>query len=121
MSLIKQFVNSDSQSLDFQYAVPTVSVTTFSIAASSSNIWMILTATGTLSVELIFPPASSAFEGQEITITTSQEITGITLSGNGASIVGEPVGIGAGGSATFRFEPVTTTWYCIALVNELLP
>jgi hypothetical protein len=55
---------------------------------------------------------SDPVDGMNITITSTQEITALTVNGNtGQSIVGGATSIAAGGSQTFIYRLANTTWY----------
>lgn len=78
----------------------------------SSNTHLILTPVGTLADGTITLPASTeAVDKQTVLVTTSQEITSLTVSGNGATVIGEPSTILAGGYFTMKYDADTTTWY----------
>jgi hypothetical protein len=65
-------------------------------------------ATGTI----VLPPAASAADGQEIVLFTSQEVTALTFTLNGATAVGgAPTGIQAGASLTLRYDVLSVAWY----------
>jgi hypothetical protein len=48
---------------------------------------------------------------QEILVNTTQAITALTINANGATIVGAPTTLAAGGFFRLRFDGVLDTWY----------
>lgn len=90
----------------------------FSIAVDTStdgvphSTWLLLTPASTLtSGTIILPAATDRFDGQWVTVTTSNQITGLIVSGNGATVSGAPAAMGADASFRLRFFAATTTWY----------
>ena len=101
----------DSEGKINQYAAPLTGTT---VPVQDGSTWLILTPAGTLAaLTLQMPVASTVFDGQELLVSTTQTITALTMTGNGAAIVGAPTTLAANGSARFRFEPVLKTWYKI--------
>jgi hypothetical protein len=97
-----------------QYAAPAATSFTVALLANTNNQWLILTplaayAAGTIT----FPLLSSVADNQEILIFSTQTVTTLTLSGNGASIVGAPTGISQNGALRFKFNSLASTWYVI--------
>ena len=65
-----------------------------SLATQTSNVWLILTPTGTLAtLTVTLPPASAAFDGQTILVTCSQVVTVLTVTSSGASVAGAPTNL----------------------------
>jgi hypothetical protein len=101
-----------------QYAAPAATGFTVALLANTNNQWLILTplagyATGTIT----FPLLSSLTDNQEILIFSTQAVTTLTLSGNGASIVGAPAGIVQNGAMRFKFNSLASTWYLVDANN----
>jgi hypothetical protein len=95
-----------------QYSAPAATGFTVALLANTNNQWLILTplaayAAGTIT----FPLLSSVTDNQEILIVSTQAVTALTFSGNGASIVGAPVGIAQNGAVRFKFNSLASTWY----------
>jgi hypothetical protein len=95
------------QSYDFQ-----VLTTGFSYTFASGITTLIAAPAGTLATGTITMPGSPA-DGMVITITTTQEITALTINGNtGQSIGGTQVSLMAANSAmSFVYRQSNTTWY----------
>lgn len=85
------------------------------LASSTTGIWLILNPAGTLATGTITLPAvADCFDGQQIIVTSSAVITALTLTGNGATIVGGPSSIAAGGFFALRLNALQSKWYCVA-------
>lgn len=94
-----------------QAYVPT---TGFSIGVTSGgNRWILLQPGGTLATGTItLPDATSAADGTEVLITSTQIITSLTISLNGATAAnGAPTTLGANGFAKLRFYSTNNSWY----------
>jgi hypothetical protein len=114
--------------LDFfeqTFASPTVAVnfytpaTGFSIAVPtpiSQQQWVILQPAGTLATGTITLPLNTGTpDGTEILITTTQQITAITIGLNGATAVyGLPTVLQAGAGVRLRWYQGSNSWYSIA-------
>lgn len=97
---------------------PTASGFTLDVSAQTTNIWLIVNPTGSFlagTVRLQVP--ADCFDGQEIILCTTQNITTFTLNGNGSTLVGQPTSLGAGGFFTIRYNASQTTWYCTSQNN----
>ncbi len=99
--------NGVLQSYDFQ-----VLTTGFSYTFASGTTTLIAVPAGTLATGTITMPGSPA-DGMVITITTTQQITALTIAGNtGQSIGGTQVSLMAANSAmSFVYRQANTTWY----------
>ena len=95
------------QSYGFQ-----VLTTGFSYTFASGTTTLIAVPAGTLATGTITMPGSPA-DGMVITITTTQQITALTIAGNtGQSIGGTQVSLMAANSAmSFVYRQSNTTWY----------
>jgi len=107
-----------------QFAAPTlatniyVPTTGFNITVPtpvSNDQWMLLQPAGTLATGTITLPLNTGVpDGTTVLITTTQEITSLTISLNGASaIFGAVTSLGAGCAAIYRFYQPTNSWYNI--------
>jgi hypothetical protein len=92
--------------------------TGFNLAVTNNgnNGWVLLQPAGTLATGTVTLPLSSvAADGQEITITTTQQITSFTLAGNGATaLYGDPTTLNAEAFFKMRFYRPTNSWYRVA-------
>jgi hypothetical protein len=97
-----------------QYAAPSATAFTVSLLANTNNQWLILTPLGAYAAGTItFPLVSAVADNQEILIFSTQAVTTLTLSGNGATIVGAPTGISQNGAIRFKYNSLATSWYVI--------
>lgn len=99
--------NGVLQSYDFQ-----VLTTGFSYTFASGITTLIAAPAGTLATGTITMPGSPA-DGMVVTITTTQEITALTIAGGaGQSIGGTQVALmAANSSMSFVYRLANTTWY----------
>ena len=99
-----------------QYAAP--SSTGFNVTITDGddddeNIHLILTptagfATGTITL----PPVASVVDKQEVLVNCTQQVTTLTVNGNGATgVTGEPTSLAADDFFRLKFDSLTSTWY----------
>jgi len=81
----------------------------------SNDQWMLLQPAGTLATGTITLPLNTGVpDGTTVLITTTQEITSLTIALNGASaIYGGVSFLGAGDATAIRFYQPTNSWYQI--------
>ena len=81
----------------------------------SNDQWMLLQPAGTLATGTITLPLNTGVpDGTTVLITTTQEITSLTIALNGASaIYGGASFLGAGSATAIRFYQPTNSWYQI--------
>jgi hypothetical protein len=106
------------------FASPTLSVNLY-VPGSGFNItvptpvsndqWMLLQPAGTLATGTITLPLNTGVpDGTSVLITTTQEITSLTIALNGASaIYGTVSFLGVGTATALRFYQPTNSWYQI--------
>ena len=106
------------------FASPTLAVNLF-VPANGFNItvptpvsndqWMLLQPAGTLATGTITLPLNTGVpDGTTVLITTTQEITSLTIALNGASaIYGGVTSLAAGTATAIRFYQPTNSWYQI--------
>jgi hypothetical protein len=82
---------------------------------SVNDQWMLLQPAGTLATGTITLPLNTGVpDGTTVLITTTQEITSLTIALNGASaIYGGVSFLGAGTATAIRFYQPTNSWYQI--------
>ena len=117
-------VNALLQYFQQTFASPTLAVNLY-VPGSGFNItvptpvseqqWMLLQPAGTLATGTITLPLNTGVpDGTTVLITTTQEITSLTIALNGASaIFGGVTFLGAGCAAVYRFYQPTNSWYNI--------
>lgn len=99
-----------------QYAAP--SATGFNVAITdgadnNTNVHLILTPTaGFAAGTLTLPVHPGAADKQEVLVNCTQQITALTVNGNGATAVtGEPNSLAADDFFRLKFDLPTATWY----------
>ena len=95
-----------------QYSSP--SSTGFSVAINDSyqNVWLILQPTGTLAAgTLVLPSSANVIDNQEIIVNSTNQVTTLTISGNGSTDTGAPSTISANGYFKLKYNSTVTTWY----------
>ncbi len=115
MSVIKDYVLSDATVADdkvTQYAAPAATGFTVTVNNSSDSVWLILTplagyAAGTITL----PAVANCVDRQEVLVNTTQAVTTLTVSGNGATVIGAPTTLAANAFFRLRFDDVLNTWY----------
>ncbi|HAV4987981.1 TPA: transcriptional regulator [Acinetobacter nosocomialis] len=60
---------------------------------------------------ITLPPILDLTDGQEVFVTSSKQITNLTIAGNGAALIGMPITIGLAGFFKLRFDKTSQTWY----------
>lgn len=97
-----------------QYSIPADGFN-LQVTEGSEDVHVILTPAGTLATGTItFPNVSYLRDKQVILVTSTAEITALTVAGNGATLIGEPTTLPAEGYFTMKYDVMTTTWYRIA-------
>lgn len=93
-----------------QYVTP---VTGFTLTLTgTADLHLILTPAGTLASGTVTLPISTSLrDKQQVLVTTSQAITSFTLGPNGATVVGAPTTLTAGGFFTMKYDAQNHTWY----------
>lgn len=115
LSVIKDYVLSDATVADdkvTQYASPAATGFTVTVNNSSSSVWLILTplagyAAGTITL----PAVANCVDRQEVLVNTTQAVTTLTVSGNGATVIGAPTALAANAFFRLRFDAVLDVWY----------
>ena len=117
-------VNALLQYFQQTFASPTLAVNLY-VPGSGFNItvptpvsqqqWMLLQPAGTLASGTITLPLNTGVpDGTTVLITSTQEISSLTIALNGASaIYGAVTSLGAGCAAVYRFYQPTNSWYNI--------
>lgn len=96
-----------------QYKAPTTGQTV-TLDSVQGALWLILTpAAGLAALTLLLPPSDQCLDHQEVTVNSTQAVTTLTTSGNGAAIVGAPTTLAANAFFRLRFDLVMQTWYRI--------
>ena len=91
----------------YDYQTPT---TGFSYTFAAGTQVLVINPAGTLATGTITMPAAPV-DGMTITFSSSQRITALTMSGNGASISGAITFLPALSGVTYVYRATGTTWY----------
>lgn len=60
---------------------------------------------------ITLPALLSVSDGQELLVTSSQQVENLTIDGNGAALIGDPNTIAASGFFKLKFDHISQTWY----------
>jgi hypothetical protein len=98
----------------YDYAAPATSTYSYTFPAGAQT--LILVPSGTLTSATITMPGAPA-DGMVITLSSSQQITALTLQGNaGQSISSAPTYLPAKGVVSYVYRLASTTWYPLQTV-----
>lgn len=109
---------ANQSTISTQYAAPGVNAFLVQILqpiTGGPDVHLILTpltdfAAGTITL----PPFSTAFDGQQVTITTTKSIAALTVDLNGALAgFGLPTSLGANDAVTLGYDSPSQSWYMI--------
>lgn len=107
-----QTLISSADNKQTQYAAPNNSGFSVSVNGTGLNVWLVLTpSVGYAAGTIILPAVAGVLDKQEILVNTTQAVTALTINANGATIVGAPTTLAAGGFFRLRFDGVLDTWY----------
>ncbi len=117
LSTLLAYIEAQFVSPDFQRvtASPTLAGFTVTLPSTANSLFLILTPTGTMATgTLVLPPASGAADGQQVVVYTSEDVSALTITPNGATAVnGAPTSLSAGDAFTLRFDNLSNSWFCI--------
>ena len=105
MTAVLSGTNGLLQSYDYQ-----VLTTGFTYTFAAGTQVLVINPAGTLATGTITMPASPA-DGMTITFSSSQQITALTMAGNGASINNAVTLLPAKTSVTYVYRATGTTWW----------
>lgn len=96
-----------------QYAAPSSTGFSVQITDSSANTHLILTPTaGFAAGTIVLPDIANCVDKQDILVNTTQQVTALTINGNGAvAVTGEPTSLAADDFFRLKFDALTSTWY----------
>jgi len=96
-----------------QYQSPSATGFTVTVApfVAGGNVWVILSPLAVYAAGTIVLP-SNPTNSQRVLLHTTQAVTSVTVSGNGAALVsGAPTSLAAGGFFQMRYDGVSRGWY----------
>ena len=97
-----------------QYAAP--AATGFNVqitpAADGASVYLLLTPVAGYAAGTITLPAQALCQdGQLLQVSTTQEVTTLTVAGSGSTVNGAPATLAANAFFTLRFDGVFKAWY----------
>ncbi|CAB4168185.1 hypothetical protein UFOVP1276_62 [uncultured Caudovirales phage] len=107
MTAVISGTNGLLQSYDYQ-----VLTTAFSYTFAAGTQVLVINPAGTLATGTITMPASPS-DGMTITFSSSQQITALTMAGNGATINNAITLLGAKQAVSYVYRATGTTWYIL--------
>lgn len=118
MSVIAEFVlgTIELTGTDFvtQYALPAATGFSIQINNTAENTHLILSPSGSFATgTIVLPLSSNLIEGQQVMVTTTQPVAALTVSPNGASIIGAPAGLITNQTFLLKYDAASFTWYMI--------
>lgn len=87
-----------------------VPTTGFEITISDGITSLVLEPVGTLATGTINMPANP-FNGQTVSISSTQIVISLTLAGNGATIVGNTTALAVNTAVEYKYIEATDKWY----------
>lgn len=105
---------TESGDLKTQYSSP--NATGFSVTVSppavGANVHLLITPLAGYAAGTVVMPASPV-DGQQVVVTSTQAVTTLTVSGNGASVNGAPSTLAANGYFRLRYDQINNSFYRI--------
>lgn len=112
MSLLLSFMQANLTlpgSLTTQYAAP--SATAFTVTVAQGDTWLLLTPTATFAAGTIVLPSAPA-DKAEVSVNCTQIVSALTVSAGGTTVTGAPTTLAAANDFfTMRFDAATNAWY----------
>lgn len=120
LSTLAAFIQSQLDTvggLVTQYFAPNATGFTAAVnpPVQGSSVWLELTPLAAYAAGTVLLPVSTLLlDGQELLVTSTQAITTLTHTGNGAVVNGAPATLAANGFYKLRYDKVLNTWQRIA-------
>ncbi len=80
--------------------------------STGANVHLLLTPLAGYAAGTVVMPASP-IDGQQVVVTSTQAVTTLTVSGNGASVNGAPTTLAANGYFRLRYDQINNSYYRI--------
>lgn len=105
---------TESGDLVTQYSSPNATGFSVTVAppALGANVHLLITPLAGYAAGTVVMPASPV-DGQQVVVTSTQAITTLTVSGNGASVNGAPTTLAANGYFRLRYDQINNSFYRI--------
>lgn len=95
-----------------QYSAPNMTDFITKVLDGPDSVWLIMTPANTyLTGTILLPSVQEAIDRQEVLVNYVNGVTGLTVDGNGAVVIGAPIVMTANQFFRLRFDAVTDTWY----------
>lgn len=103
--------------IETQYSAPAATGFSVTIAPSvaGNNVWLLLTpVAGYAAGTIVLPALDTLVDGQEVIVSTTQAITTLTVSLNGATAAnGAPTTMAANAYFRLKYDATLSSWYRI--------
>lgn len=105
---------TESGDLVTQYSSPNATGFSVTVAppTAGANVHLLITPLAGYAAGTVVLPASPV-DGQQVVVTSTQAITTLTVSGNGASVNGAPATLAANGYFRLRYDQINNSFYRI--------
>jgi len=119
ISTLLDFLNdnlsfSEALPLITQYAAPSATGFNVQVTEDVGSVHLILTpVAGYAAGTIILPVSSGCVDRQEFLCNITQDITALTVDGNGATVVNAPTTITANDKFRLKYDLPGNTWYLI--------
>lgn len=102
---------TESGDLVTQYASPNATGFSVTVAPPSTgaNVHLLMTPLAGYAAGTVVMPASPV-DGQQVVVTSTQAVTTLTVSGNGASVNGAPTTLAANGYFRLRYDQINNSF-----------
>ena len=100
-----------------QYAAPNATGFSVTVApqTNGASVWLLLTPlAGYAAGTIVLPAVALCQHGQELLVNTTQAVTTLTVSGNGATVNGAPTTLAANAFFRLKFDAVLGAWYRVS-------
>lgn len=116
MSALAAQIATDGD-IETQYSAPAATGFSVTIAPSvaGNNVWLLMTpVAGYAAGTIVLPALATLVDGQEVIVSTTQAITTLTVSLNGATAAnGAPTTMAANAYFRLKYDATLSSWYRI--------
>ena len=111
-AFLQSMVTSQGDGKVKQYSSPNASGLTTQVLDGSDSVWLIVTPSNTFAAGTIkLPTLANCVDQQEVLVNYVTGVTGLTIDGNGAQVIGAPSTVANNGFFRLRFDAVMKIWY----------
>lgn len=114
MTALANQIATDGE-IETQYSAPAATGFSVTIAPSvdGNNVWLLLTpVAGYAAGTVVLPALATLADGQEVIVSTTQAITTLTVSLNGATAAnGAPTTMAANAYFRLKYDATLSSWY----------